>query len=981
MSLTLYIVPHTHWDREWYLPFQEFRVRLVHLMDGLLEILGNDGTYKHFMLDGQTILLEDYLQIRPDSAAEITRFVRLGRLTIGPWYVLPDEFLVAPESLVRNLMLGDRVCSRFGAKMRIGYIPDPFGHVSQLPQILQGFGIETAAFRRGLAEEPAELWWDAPDGSRVLVCYLRDGYDNAARLPTDPDAFVTRIRSIRDSLAPHVVNGHVLLLAGTDHQEPQPELPALIAYANDGRLDGDRLIHSSLPDYVAALREALGTQRAPRTGSLNTIKGELRSPQRHYLLPGVLSTRMWIKQRNDAMETLLTRWAEPFAAWAELVDSPASLSDEGKRTHLTGHESLRRVRHSGALIWHAWRILLENHPHDSICGCSVDQVHREMSPRFDQVEQIAEQVAAQSLRAVAEQVDTRQSEPVGRGRTMPLALVVFNPVDGPRTDVVTGQLWLPSDHDALDVIGSDGQALPHQVLADPSRVERSLFHVEATPAEVAAYIGLIQGGRLMNHAIHQIQLHKAGDQVEVLVIMSESGEPDHEHLTAARAQIERIVASGGVSRFILRGLLAGACDLAFVAPNLPAYGYATFTVRPRQGARGSNRSDTSGTVLENDLFSVTADPADGTLILTDKMTGLVYPGLNRFVNGGDRGDEYNYCQPEQDRIVGEPIGPPTIKVIECGPARRTLEIAQIYRVPRSLQSDRRGRLEETIDLPIVSRVSLYPGVRRVDIETTLENQARDHRMRVHFPVPVQVDHAYTDAHYYVARRSVPQTTGDLDTGDWVEQPVSTEPQRGWSALSDGRVGLLVANRGLPEVEFIPDDNQTIIALTLLRCVGWLSRDDMHCRQGHAGPELPTPEAQCLGRHTFHYALVPYADAQWEQVRAEAEAFRAPLRAVTTGVHAGPLPPATSLVQVEPSSFILTTIKQPEERSTPGLIVRGVNMSDQPIIVHLRPWRRFDRIARVNLNEEFVEPLLAATDGTVTIPVPPWGIVTIRWSEA
>ena len=246
MSLTLYIVPHTHWDREWYLPFQEFRIRLVHLMDRLLEILGNDGTYKHFMLDGQAILLEDYLQIRPDCAAEITRFVRLGRLAIGPWYALPDEFLVAPESLVRNLMLGDRVCSRFGAKMRVGYVPDPFGHVSQMPQILQGFGIETAAFRRGLAEEPAQLWWDAPDGSRILVCYLRDGYDNAAHLPTDPDAFVTRIRSIRDSLAPHVVNGHVLLLAGTDHQEPQPELPELIAYANGAGLEGDRLVHSSL---------------------------------------------------------------------------------------------------------------------------------------------------------------------------------------------------------------------------------------------------------------------------------------------------------------------------------------------------------------------------------------------------------------------------------------------------------------------------------------------------------------------------------------------------------------------------------------------------------------------------------------------------------------------------------------------------------------------------------------------------------------
>jgi alpha-mannosidase len=286
-----------------------------------------------------------------------------------------------------------------------------------------------------------------------------------------------------------------------------------------------------------------------------------------------------------------------------------------------------------------------------------------------------------------------------------------------------------------------------------------------------------------------------------------------------------------------------------------------------------------------------------------------------------------------------------------------------------------------MDLPIVSRVSLYPGVRRVDIETTVENQAQDHRLRVQFPVPTHIDHAFTDAHYWVARRAIFQTVDDLDTCDWVEQPARTVPQRGWAALCDGRVGLLVANRGLPEVEFIPDEERTIVALTLLRCVGWLSRDDLHRRQGHAGPGLPTPEAQCVGRHTFHYALVPYADAQWEQARAQARAFRTPLRAVAAGVHAGALPPTTSFIHVEPSSFVLSAIKQPEERSTPGLVVRGVNMSDQPITVHLRPWRHFDRIARVNLNEEFVEPLLAEANGTVTVSARPWEIVTVRWSEA
>jgi alpha-mannosidase len=247
-----------------------------------------------------------------------------------------------------------------------------------------------------------------------------------------------------------------------------------------------------------------------------------------------------------------------------------------------------------------------------------------------------------------------------------------------------------------------------------------------------------------------------------------------------------------------------------------------------------------------------------------------------------------------------------------------------------------------------------------------------------------VDHAYTEAHYHVARRRVPEIPADLDTRDWMEQPVSTVPQRGWAEVSNGRVGLLVANRGLPEVEFISDADQTVIALTLLRCVGWLSRDDMHCRHGHAGPELPTPEAQCLGRYTFHYALVPYSRApsdaevgRWD-ARAEAEAFRAPLRALATGVHKGPLSSITSMIHVEPFAFVLTTIKQPEEGSTPGLLVRGVNMSDQSLVVRLRPWRSFGQVARVNLNEEFLEPLLADPVGTVAVSAGPWEIVTVRW---
>jgi alpha-mannosidase len=313
----LFIIPHTHWDREWYEPFQRFRMRLVRLMDKLLDILDRDPNFPYFMLDGQTVVLEDYLEVRPEQETKLRRYIREGRLLVGPWYVLPDEFLVSPEALIRNLLRGIRIASDFGAVMRIGYVPDPFGHIDQLPQILRGFDIDMAVLRRGLADEPTEFWWESPDGTRVLMEYLRDGYDNAAWLPADEDNFVAAIECIRDALAPHAITHNLLLMNGTDHMEPRADLPRLIAAAN-ARLTDSTLIHSTLPQFVEAVRAELDESK------LITVRGELRSPKRHHLLPGVLSTRLGIKQRNAACQTLLEKWTEPFAAIATLLNQSAN---------------------------------------------------------------------------------------------------------------------------------------------------------------------------------------------------------------------------------------------------------------------------------------------------------------------------------------------------------------------------------------------------------------------------------------------------------------------------------------------------------------------------------------------------------------------------------------------------------------------------------------------------------------------------------
>ncbi|MCH8161264.1 MAG: hypothetical protein IIB88_05150, partial [Chloroflexi bacterium] len=201
----LILVPHTHWDREWYLPYQRYRTRLVGFFDLLLEIFERDPEYKHFLLDGHTILIEDYLEVRPDRRADIERVVQDGRLAVGPWYEIPDMSLPSGEALVRNLLRGHRVAEQFGPVMKVGYIPDPFGQIAHMPAILRGFGIDRCVFWRGADEtlNTTEFMWESPDGSDVLVVHMPGGYGIGGPFPLEnDDQFEERIAFIRECLEP-----------------------------------------------------------------------------------------------------------------------------------------------------------------------------------------------------------------------------------------------------------------------------------------------------------------------------------------------------------------------------------------------------------------------------------------------------------------------------------------------------------------------------------------------------------------------------------------------------------------------------------------------------------------------------------------------------------------------------------------------------------------------------------------------------------
>jgi alpha-mannosidase len=842
---------------------------------------------------------------------------------------LPDEFLVSGEAIVRNLLLGERIARSYGRKMEVGYIPDPFGHISQMPQILRGLGMDCAAVCRGLDDQQTEGIWEAPDGSRVWLFYLRDSYDNAMHLPVQDDAlFVKEIVRLRESLEPYLTTPYALLMHGTDHMEPAPRLPVALKSARR-QLPDYELVHGTLPMYIDAVKHSLGLDpdappKAAGSASLACVQGELRSSKRHHLLPGVLSARMWIKQRNHFVQNLLERWAEPFCALAAIGHA--------------GTQALAQPDSPQALIRQAWKYLLHNQAHDSICGCSIDATHHDMVTRFDWAEQIGEEVVRQSLASLASQVRTRFPQ------ASALPVVVFNPLLNARSDLVDAQVQVPGSLEEFQVVDESGQPVPHQVV---SRKGAEFASMELGRDEVLGLTGMVDSVSQLGLAVQEIRVTHSGDSARIDVTLLARGRTESGLVAGAQQQVQEMLADPAVRTFAVRAHMATTVTFRFVAADVPGCGYKAYFLTENVSAAKSVDTATSEDYnMENEFLSVAVAPQDGTLSVTDKATGAVFSGLQRFVDGGDRGDEYNYCPPESDAIVSAPVAPPEITWLERGPARWTVQVKQTYRLPAALSEDRSARSENMVDLPITSQIHLVRGVPRVDVRTELDNRAGDHRLRVLFPTRLHADCSEAESSFDVVRRplGVP-----ANTRGWKEQPVPTHPQQAFVAVNAGTLGLMIANRGLPEFEVLQEkDGSATIALTLLRSVGWLSRDDFPCRRGHAGPALETPEAQCLGPATFEYSIVPHSGT-WQKAYMHAHAFDTPLRAVSTDQHDGALPPTASWVQIEGAGLVLSAVKAAE--SADGLIVRVYNASEQPVAARLRTYMPILAAQRVNLAEQ------------------------------
>lgn len=870
-----YVVPHTHWDRAWYLPFEEFRIRLVRVFDKLLRIYRTNPRFSAFTFDGQTVVLEDYLEIRPENRKVIRRLVREGKLAIGPWYVLPDEFLVSGEAVIRNLMIGHQIANQFGRVMKVGYIPDPFGHISQMPQILNGFGITSLIFSRGSGQKVRDAGlvfkWFAPDGRSSVYAILQAGmYANLGlwgvppgepmdTLNVDYDLALRQVHGLIDLMEKRRNPTRILLFNnGLDHTPAQPKVPEMIDHVNANQ-NRATLIQGAFEDFVNAVREDVD--------ELASLTGELHEGMETGLLSGIFSTRMYLKQANAAAQIVLEKLSEPLATFAWLL----------------GEE------YPEEFLVHGWKELLKSHPHDDIGGCSVDAVHEEDMDRFRRARQVGQTISSQALGDIGRGIHAIE----GRG------ILVYNPLSFPATGEVTLRIPLRK------------AALPHgPQLHDPS-------------------------GRIVPSSIEW--------------------EGFSENLPDDRR-----------SDF-------GELSVAFLPENVPPFGYRLYTLREGQEMRPGTHPDAELPCIENEFIRVAAN-ADGTLALIDKQTDSTYEGLHFFEDVEDAGDEYDFSPLPAYRSVTitSHDSAACIETRRTVSYKQTLEIDLELTVPSGLTPERTARSDKTVSLPIHTTVTLCRGIRRVDFETTVENRARDHRLRVGFPTGIGSFYAFAESKFDVIRRPLRIARY---TQRYYQPPASTKHDETFVDVHNGKRGFALLNRGLPEYEARREAIGVTLYQTLFRSIGWLSRPDLQTRREGAGPAIQTPGAQMLGTWTFHYSILPHRGT-WEEARVwqAAHSFSVPLVAHECQPGHGDLPEELSFLSVEPPTIPVSAVKRSESRE--GVIVRLFNPTPREVNVSLRFFRPLASAHRVRLDETLLDSIPVSGGNRVNIPVGKKEIVTI-----
>lgn len=848
---TAHIISHSHWDREWYLPFETHRFYLVQLMDDLLEKLASDPSYKSFHLDGHTLPLDDYFEIRPDRRELVTKYIKEGRIVIGPWYILQDAFLTSAEANVRNLVIGMNESKKYGPYSKLGYFPDTFGIYGQAPQMLKQAGIDTAAFGRGVKptgfnntvsdsenfESPySELEWKSLDGSSVLGILFANWYSNGNEVPsTEEEAKKFWNEKLAD-VEKYASTPHLLFMNGCDHQPLQKDLPEAIELANDLFPDYE-FKHSSFEEYIEAVSATLPE-------SLQTVTGELRNQRTDgwSTLVNTASARVYLKQMNHQAQMKLERLLEPLATFAN------------QHGEAYPEDYLR----------HAWKELMKNHPHDSICGCSVDEVHEEMVTRYKKIDQMTDKLITDQSEKLAAKINTT----VPKGFKTAIPLIVFNTSGIKRRSTI-------------------------EKTFDYEKVYFRVMDFETIP------------DYLKNKALPKLSLVNA-DGEEIIAEIKETGVEFGYDLPDDKFR---------------QPYFAKRLKITFATDSLEQFGYETYYVVEKEPTKVVEGIVKGENILENSHLCVTIHN-DGTYDILNKETGHELKRVGSYEDTSDIGNEYMFRKATGEEAYTTKGLPAEIKVLDNHPSKGTIEITHAFEIPAAAHEeleDQKDRLvwhrdrearrsDEVTVLHLTTILRLDEHAKGLDVHVTINNTAKDHRLRVVYPTHFNTDHHMAESAFEIVNRpNKPEI-------EW-SNPSFDHHQQTFASLSDGENGLTIATKGLHEYEVV--DKDTTLEITILRSVSEL---------GDWG-YFPTPEAQCLGEQTAQWYVIPHAeDVVTAQAYEAAYDFQIPAVIVQTDVHEGELNQAGSFLNWESNGLVLTNLKRGETKD--DVFLRVYNPSDE-----------------------------------------------------
>ena len=868
-NLIIYYMCSTHWDREWYLPFQGFRYNLVKMMDDMLEILENDKDFEVFTLDGQTIVLEDYKEIASMRSKKLQKYIKEGRVLVGPWYVMPDEFLVSGESLIRNLMVGYEVSKEWGSSpWKYGYVNDVFGHIAQMPQIFSGFGIKGTYLGRGMGNDKdiSHFIWKAPDGSECIA-YLGQYCGFSAPLVACNFGQENFDNSVRTYINNEIQKSDVpvvLIMHTGDHKFADKNVPAI-------KKRIEQLYPNATVKQVSL--EEMVKQVEKYYDMLPVVNGELSKTCKNpidqsngslVLVANSISSYYSLKQYNDRCQNLLENCIEPMVLMAKLMGNPLD------RTYIDL----------------AYRYLLKNQPHDSICGCSIDETHNDMIYRYAQIENICDALKYDFLKTENDFSDSQE-----------YILTVYNFEPYTIRKNVTAQLEFSGyftktvdrfganeQIDAFEIYDINGKKIPYQIInIEFDRIKR------------------VEGQRIVKTRRYTVVFEDV----------------------------------------------------------IPGMGYVQYKVCPTYPCSFFEKGLLSGNdFAENEFIRLDITPF-GELEIFDKKNNKHYTKLNRFIDDGENGDGWWHMPLKNDLIINSVSAPCIIEKVSDGALLTMFKITKQVSIPASFDEYAHTRSNCRVTVDIVSTVTVYANSPVIDVRTTVNNCAKDHRLRVVIPSTISSDKYFAGQAFYKIERS---TKLNPDTQLYYEREMREKNMNGIIGVTDedGCGITFVSAEGLHEGTV---DEHGDITITLLRSFHKV---------------LMQPDAQNSQLQQtleYRYAIVPmstnteYSDLLMIQKNIsnfDVVKFDKNPKGNTLD--------KKSFIEIDNKNIFSSIIKISQDNS--GYIVRVFCASDIPQKANIKFNIEIKSANFTDLNECAKEEIVTK-DNTVALELSPWQIVTIK----